>query len=144
MPLLAGDRVHIKAEWREPNEPDIEYFVVHDEEKGRLDISPVEWKYQIRPISTVTPEMVEALPPKTADDFAALKGKQKFLIVAKRDGKTVYATSNGAGAAWTNNLEFAYVYDAQDNGDMKLKYWTAIAKLKGIDPATVEAQPCEF
>lgn len=61
MPLTSGQRVRIKPEWRSSNEPAIDYITVEDEFRGRVGISPVEWKYAIRPIETVDASMLEVV-----------------------------------------------------------------------------------
>lgn len=62
--IKAGDKVRIKAEWREKDEPAIEYVAMDDEDPNgvginRIGISPVEWEYKIRPIETVEVSMLE-------------------------------------------------------------------------------------
>lgn len=83
---------------------------------------------------------------RSENDFAALVGKNQFVIVANHNGQRVYASARGMSARFDSNLEFAYVFDAQDNEQMKLAYYRVIAKMKSIDPETVKIermQVCE-
>ncbi len=78
-------------------------------------------------------------------DFASLAGKDQFVIMAKRNGKTVFASLSGVLASWHENPAFACVYDAQDDREFKVNFWGSLAKMHGIDKATVRAQeisPC--
>jgi len=58
-----GMIVRIAPQWRAPHEPpDFLYVVKTDEEKGRVDITPLKWdEYSMRSINTVTTDMIEAL-----------------------------------------------------------------------------------
>lgn len=61
--LRAGMIVQIAPQWRSAHEePEFLYVVKTDEEKGRVDITPLKWdERSIRPINTVTTDMIEAL-----------------------------------------------------------------------------------
>lgn len=56
--LAIGQIVRLKAEFLDPNEPQIAYRVV-DVAGPRIGISPVVWEFRIRPIETVDATMVE-------------------------------------------------------------------------------------
>jgi len=61
--IRAGMIVPIAPQWRASHEPpDFLYVVKADEEKGRVGITPLKWdEGSIRPINTVTTNMIEAL-----------------------------------------------------------------------------------
>lgn len=61
--IRAGEIVRIAAQWRAPHEPaDYLYVVKGDEEKGRVDITPLQWDAgAFRPVNTVTVDMIETI-----------------------------------------------------------------------------------
>lgn len=59
--LNKNDIVRIKPEWCDGKEElEMDYRVVNDEEKGRIDIQPVICSMTIIPTQVVTVEMVNA------------------------------------------------------------------------------------
>lgn len=62
--------IRIASRWRGLHEPpDFLYVVKADEEKGRVDITPLKWNDgSIRPINAVTTDMVEVLDESSADE----------------------------------------------------------------------------
>lgn len=48
-----GDRVEIIEEFRDDGDEIFSWVVVGDEEKGRVDISPIDIKLEIKPVHTV-------------------------------------------------------------------------------------------
>ena len=68
--IRAGKIVRIAPQWRSAHEPpDFLYVVKTDEEKGRVDITPLKWNDgSIRPINAVTTDMVEVLDESSADE----------------------------------------------------------------------------
>lgn len=61
--IRAGMIIRIAPQWRRAHEPpDFLYVVKTDEEKERVDITPLEWdEGSIRPINTVTTDIIEVL-----------------------------------------------------------------------------------
>ena len=61
--IRAGKIVRIAPQWRSAHDPpDFLYVVKTDEEKGRVDITPLECdEGSIRPINTVTTDMIKVL-----------------------------------------------------------------------------------
>lgn len=59
--ILSGSIVRIAPQWLGPNEsPEFLYIVMGDEEKGRVDITPLDWKVgNFPPVNTVTVDMIE-------------------------------------------------------------------------------------
>lgn len=53
-----GDKVRIKPEWRDAGDNEIEWIVVGEEEKGRVDIQP-QIDLPIKPTQTVDVSMIE-------------------------------------------------------------------------------------
>ena len=56
--LKKGDRVEILPEWQDEGDEGLTWVVQADEEKGRVDISPVDIDLQIKPVYTVKVEQV--------------------------------------------------------------------------------------
>lgn len=54
-----GQRVRIKEAYRDQGDEDFTWVVVADEEKGRVDISPIDTTLKIPPIYTVQADWIE-------------------------------------------------------------------------------------
>ena len=48
-----GDKVEILKEFQDPGDEAFTWVVVGDEENGRVDITPIDIKLEIKPINTV-------------------------------------------------------------------------------------------
>ena len=48
-----GDKVELLKEFQDPGDESFTWIVVGDEEKGRVDITPINIKLDIKPINTV-------------------------------------------------------------------------------------------
>jgi len=59
--ICKGDRVEILAEYRDEGDEHFTWVAVSDEDKGRLDISPIDIGLPILPVQTVRVEMVRKL-----------------------------------------------------------------------------------
>ena len=53
-----GDHVELLESHRDPDDDTFIWIVVGDEEKGRVDISPVDIAMQIKPIHTVRADWI--------------------------------------------------------------------------------------
>jgi len=54
-----GEVVRILAEYQDPGDEEFTWVVMTDEEKGRVDISPVDIPMNIKPWSTVQTTWIE-------------------------------------------------------------------------------------
>lgn len=52
-PFVKGDRVRILPEFQDEGDDDFVWVVVGDEEKGRVDISPINTGMKITPVQVV-------------------------------------------------------------------------------------------
>ena len=52
-PFLKGDIVKILPEFQDPGDDEYTWVVMTDEEKGRVDICPIDIQMNIKPWSTV-------------------------------------------------------------------------------------------
>jgi hypothetical protein len=59
--ICKGDRVEILPEYRDEGDERFTWVAVSDEDKGRLDISPIDIGLPILPVQTVRVEMVRKL-----------------------------------------------------------------------------------
>jgi hypothetical protein len=58
--ILKGDIVKIRPEWQDEGDADFTWVARNDEEKGRVDISALEFRtHVVWPMQTVTLEMIE-------------------------------------------------------------------------------------
>ncbi len=57
-PFRVGDRVEILPEHRDPGDEKFTWYVIGDEEKGRVDISPIDTGLQIAPRYVVQAEWI--------------------------------------------------------------------------------------
>lgn len=53
-----GDFVIIRPEFQDPGDALFDWMVLNDEEKGRVDISPVNSKLSIKPVYTLNSDQV--------------------------------------------------------------------------------------
>ena len=61
-----GDIVEILEEFRDPGDSAFTWVVLHDEEKGRVDIAPINIKLKIKPtytLKTTQIKLVVVSPP---------------------------------------------------------------------------------
>ena len=61
--IKRGDLVEILPEFQDAGDSDYTWMAVSDVEKGRLDISPIDHSFDIKPVYTV---LVEQVTKKTA------------------------------------------------------------------------------
>ena len=59
-----GDHIEILEEFRDPGDEEFTWVVVGDEEKGRVDISPMDIAMEIKPVHTVQAEWIRRAPVK--------------------------------------------------------------------------------
>jgi hypothetical protein len=64
-PFVKGDRVRILPEFQDEGDDDFVWVVVGDEEKGRVDISPINTGMNIVPTHTVRAEWLAVEPTLT-------------------------------------------------------------------------------
>lgn len=57
--IKRGDIVQIKPRWRDAGDEKFTWVAVCDEDKGRVDIQPVDIALHFKPIYTVTTDMLE-------------------------------------------------------------------------------------
>lgn len=62
MPLRKGDVVEILPEFQDDGDSDFRWVVLADEEKGRVDIQPVDHPMQIKPTYTLQVDQVRLKP----------------------------------------------------------------------------------
>ena len=55
-----GQRIRIKETYRDPGDEELKWIVISDEEKGRVDISPIDTHLKIAPVYTVQADWIEA------------------------------------------------------------------------------------
>lgn len=53
MTYVKGDHVEILAEFRDPGDEEFDWVVVGSEDKGRIDISPINHPLTLKPVYTV-------------------------------------------------------------------------------------------
>jgi hypothetical protein len=53
-----GNQVEILPEFQDPGDDTFTWVVISDEEKGRVDISPINISLTIKPIYTVTVDQI--------------------------------------------------------------------------------------
>lgn len=63
--LTRGDTVRILPQYQDPGDDDLIWIVVGDEEKGRVDVSPVSIPMKVKPVYTLEVEQVELVYPGT-------------------------------------------------------------------------------
>lgn len=61
-----GDIVEILPEFQDPGDDTLTWIVQADEEKGRVDLVPVEVIGAIKPLYTVKTDWIRIAPPKAA------------------------------------------------------------------------------
>ena len=61
-----GDEVEILSEYQDEGDDQFHWVCVNDEEKGRVDIRPLEMKWRIPPIYTV---QTHQICPRTSDSI---------------------------------------------------------------------------
>lgn len=54
-----GDQVEILPEFQDPGDDGFNWIVLGDEEKGRVDITPINIDLAIKPIYTVTVDQIK-------------------------------------------------------------------------------------
>lgn len=59
-----GDQVELLEQYRDPGDETFTWVVLADEEKGRVDIMPVDIALQIKPTYTVQADWIRPAPPK--------------------------------------------------------------------------------
>ena len=59
-----GDEVRLKPRWQDDGDSEFTWIAVNDEEKGRIDICPINIKLPIKPIYCVKTEWLERNNPK--------------------------------------------------------------------------------
>lgn len=62
--LVKGDKIRILPQYQDPGDEDFTWIVVGDEEKGRVDVSPVSIQMHVKPVYTLRVEQVELLHPE--------------------------------------------------------------------------------
>lgn len=68
-PFKEGDRIKILPEWSDPGDNEFTWEVVGDEEKGRVDITPIDIVMVIAPRYAVRREWIRLSPsPSPSDD----------------------------------------------------------------------------
>ena len=78
--LKKGDRISILPEYRNKGDELFIWVVVGDEEKGRVDISPINIRMSIIPIETVPSYMVTAKRTSSGRKVSIRHGKLKEII----------------------------------------------------------------
>ena len=68
MTYRTGDRVEILTEFRDPGDEEYDWVVVGNEDKGRVDISPVNHPLTLKPTYTVA---AKQLRPKVVGSAAS-------------------------------------------------------------------------
>jgi hypothetical protein len=63
--LTRGDTVRILPQYQDPGDDELIWIVVGDEEKGRVDVSPVSIPMKVKPVYTLEVEQVELVYPGT-------------------------------------------------------------------------------
>lgn len=58
-PFKKGDKIKIKKEWQDRDDDKYEWYVVDDEEKGKVTISPKISAMRIQPTQIVMTDMIE-------------------------------------------------------------------------------------
>ncbi len=59
-----GDHVEILEQFRDPGDEDFTWVVVGDEEKGRVEICPIDIQMEIKPVQTVNVEWIRRAPAR--------------------------------------------------------------------------------
>jgi len=78
--LKRGDRISILPEYRNKGEECYIWAVVGDEEKGRVDISPLNTRLPFIPIETVSTYMVAAKRTSSGRKVSIFHGPLKGLL----------------------------------------------------------------
>lgn len=60
--IKKGDVVEILTDFRDPGDEEFTWIVLEDEEKGRIDIQPVDLPMRIKPVYTLSVSQVRVLP----------------------------------------------------------------------------------
>lgn len=63
--LNRGDTVRILPQYQDPGDDEFTWIVVADEEKGRVDVSPVSIPMKVKPVYTLEVKQVELVHPRT-------------------------------------------------------------------------------
>ncbi len=61
--IQKGDIVEILQAFRDPGDEQFTWVALSDEEKGRVDIQPVDIGMQIRPVYTLRSDQVRVVKP---------------------------------------------------------------------------------
>ncbi|PJA32525.1 MAG: hypothetical protein CO187_03550 [Zetaproteobacteria bacterium CG_4_9_14_3_um_filter_53_7] len=77
--LKRGDRISILPQYRNPGEEQFIWVVAGDEEKGRVDISPLNSGLSFIPIETVPAYMVKAKRTDSGRKISIFEGPLKGL-----------------------------------------------------------------
>lgn len=77
--LKRGDRISILPEYRNKDEEQFVWVVYRDEEKGRIDISPLNSGLSFIPIETVPTYMVAAKRTASGRKVSVFEGPLKGL-----------------------------------------------------------------
>lgn len=62
--LVKGDIVRILPGYQDPGDDEFTWIVVGDEEKGRVDVSPVSIPMKVKPVYTLEVKQVELVQPR--------------------------------------------------------------------------------
>lgn len=60
------DVVEILGEFRDPGDEDFTWVALSDEDRGRVDIKPIDHPMRIKPVYTVTVDQIRTLRPSDA------------------------------------------------------------------------------
>ena len=74
MTFKRADHVELLEQYRDPGDEQFTWIVIGDEEKGRVDIMPVDIALNIKPIYTVKTEWIRPAPPKPPPGAARPRG----------------------------------------------------------------------
>lgn len=58
MPYRTGDSIEILPEFRDPGDEAFDWIVIADEEKGRVDITPINHSMAIKPVYTLQKDQI--------------------------------------------------------------------------------------
>lgn len=61
--IRKGDRIEFLEQHRDPGDETFVWIALCDEEKGRLDVTPIDHPMEIKPIYTVQAEWVRVVDP---------------------------------------------------------------------------------
>jgi len=65
--IKSGDIVEILEEFQDPGDNTFTWMVLHDEEKDRVDITPVDIQLDIKPIYTLKTSQVRVIRNRLLD-----------------------------------------------------------------------------